>query len=100
MNKEQLQLRTKLQIDEINLKLHQIKTELAARDHKDISENAKTTLKQLENLGNVVNELYKKIATVEVTDQLQYSEAEKNIYNSITSFNDAYREAGSMFRIK
>lgn len=42
---------------------------MAARNSKDISDDAKKTLSQLENLGNVVNELYKKIATIEVIDK-------------------------------
>jgi hypothetical protein len=100
MDKEQLDLRTKLKIDEVNFKLQQIKDEIAKHDSQDVGVEAKTTLKQLEHLNKVVNELYKKIATMEVTDQLQYSEVEKNIYNSITSFNDAYTKAGSMFKIK
>ncbi len=100
MDKEKLRMSTKLKIDEINLKLQEISNELALQNDKEILEQAKPALAELDQLRDKIESLYDKIVRIHLKDELEFDAIEKNIYNSIESFNDAFRKAGSMFRIK
>lgn len=100
MNKEKLRISTKQKIDDVNFKLQEISHELALQNDKEIIEQAKPALAELEKIQVKINLLHDKIAGIRIKDELEFDAIEKNIYNSTKSFNDAFKKAGSLFRIK
>jgi hypothetical protein len=84
-------------IAETERKLKELQYEVENSDQKEVTNEAKSALDELSKLNNEIKELHDKMAKIKVTDELQYSEAEKNIYNSIDSFNTAFNKAGSLF---
>jgi hypothetical protein len=100
MEKEKLRTSTKQKIDDVNLKLQEISNELALQNDKEIIEQAKPALAELNQLRDKIESLYDKIARIRIKDELEFDAIEKNIYNSIESFNNAFKKAGSLFRIK
>jgi hypothetical protein len=99
MEKEKLSVSMNQKIEEVNHKLQEIKNELALQNDKEISEQAKPALAELEQLRDKIQSLHEKIAKIRLTDELEFDKVEKNIYNSIESFNNAFKKAGSMLRI-
>jgi len=99
-NKEQLNLRSKYKIEDVERKLEEIKNEFAQQKANELSEQAKASLEKLKKLSDEIEELYQDITRKEITEQLEFDAMEKNIYNSIESFHDAYKTAGSFIKTK
>lgn len=97
-NKEKLNLRSKYKIEDVERKLKEIKHEFAQQKANELSEQAKASLEKLKELGDEIEQLYQDISTKEITEQLEFDEMEKNIFNNIESFNNAYKNAGSFIK--
>lgn len=100
MDRENLRITTKQKIDEVNNKLSELKKELAGKNEDEMTEVAKSSLTELNQLRDEIQVLYEKLAKTSLTDELEFDKVEKNIYNSIESFNNAFTKAGSMLRTK
>jgi hypothetical protein len=97
-NNEQLNLRLKYKIEDVERKLKEIKNEFAQQKANELSEQAKASLVKLKELGEEIEVLYQDITRKEISEQLEFDEYEKNIYKSIESFHDVYKNAGSFFK--
>jgi hypothetical protein len=97
-NNEQLNLRLKYKIEDVERKLKEIKNEFAQQKTSELSEQAKASLVKLKELGDEIEVLYQDITRKEITEQLEFDEFEKNIYKSIESFHDTYKKAGSFIK--
>lgn len=97
-NNEQMNLRTKYKIEDVERKLKEIKNEFAQQNADELSEQAKASVEKLKKLGDEIEELYQEITRKEITEQLKFDEIEKKIYNNIESFHDAYKNAGSFIK--
>ncbi|MFO7658338.1 MAG: hypothetical protein R6W78_14870 [Bacteroidales bacterium] len=97
MDKHELAIRTKKAMDEISTKLTDLKNKLPQIKNQEIEEGAKAALDKLEDLNQEIQKKYLEIVEVRDKSNSQMSEMEKNIYNSIESFNNAFTKAGSLF---
>ncbi len=99
-NNEQLNLRLKNKIEEVERKLKEINYEFEQQKANELHEQAKASLEKLKKMSDEIEELYQEITRMETTEQLKFDAMEKNIYNSIESFHDAYKTAGSFIKTK
>lgn len=97
-NNEQLNLLSKYKIENVERKLKEIKNEFALQNITESNEEAKASLEKLNKLGDEIKELYQEITKKEITKQLEFDEIEKNIYRSIESFQNAYKNAGTFLK--
>lgn len=98
MDKHELAIRTKKAVDEISTKFTDLKNKLSQIKNPEIEEGVKAALDNLENLNQEIQNQYSRISEVRDKSNSQMSEMEKNIYNSIESFNNAFTKAGSLFK--
>ncbi len=97
-NNEQINLRTKYKIEDIERKLKEINYEFEQQQANDLQEQAKASLEKLKRLHNEIEKLYQEITRIETTEQLKFDEIEKQIYTNIESFHDTYKSAGSFIK--
>jgi len=63
-----------------------------------MSESVQEVLDRLDTLNQEIQLQYTQFSEATSEDKLTKSEIEKNIYNGIESFNNAFRKAGSLFK--
>lgn len=100
MNRIELLEEAKKKIDEINRKTIVLKDKLDQYSEKEINSQANAVLRQLEEIRDELQEKYVHFNRQENKSDNQLTEFEKNIFNSIESFNDAFTEAGSLLKPK
>ena len=98
MKKEELILKTKQKLDEINDKIMHIKKMVEQNTNEAIQERGEDALNELEKLGEGAKEEYLKLGMPEEFTQSQITEVERNIFNSIEAFDSAFKRAGSIFK--
>ena len=99
MDKNELEKKTKKAIQEVSTKLTDLKYKLSQDKKTQIKADAQAALDELDSLNQEINKQYERIGSVHDKSDAQMSEIEKNIYNSIESFNNAFTKAGSLFKI-
>ena len=97
MNRKQLDKRLEKRIEEVETTMNALKDELVQQNNPEVNNEIKSSLNKLNKLNDEIKNMYRNIANKEFTGQLKANEFEKNVFNSIQSFNDAYRKAGSLF---
>ncbi|SMO45468.1 hypothetical protein SAMN06265379_101901 [Saccharicrinis carchari] len=98
MDKNKLIAETKQRIDEINRKLKEIQDGLNGQHNDPLRTVEESTLKDLHTLRDELQAQYVRLSSSsEKMGQRDYDQMEKNIYNSLQSFNDAFTNAGSIF---
>jgi hypothetical protein len=100
MKKEELIMDTKRKLDEINRKIEGIKNRLSQDTNEETKKHAQSALDDLEKIKAKVQENYLNLGGFANTGPVKLPELEKNIYNSIESFNRAYTKAGAIFSTK
>ncbi|MFO7828422.1 MAG: hypothetical protein R6V23_07375 [Bacteroidales bacterium] len=100
MEKEELILKTKQKIDEINNKVKEVKDKVEKNTNEGIQEQSENILKELNEINEKIQKEYTSLSLPENQSKSKISEMEMNIYNSIQSFNSAFERAGSIFRTK
>lgn len=98
MKKEELLRSTQRKIDEINAKINELKSRISGESEKDIKEKAESAVKELEHLRDSIQDQYDILEVKGQELQVDITEAEKNIYSGIQTFEDAFTRAGSIFR--
>lgn len=98
MEKEELILKTKQKLDEIQDKIKNIKEKVEQNTNDAIQEKSKNILNELEELGEKIQKQYSTLGMPENQTKPHITEMEKNIYNSIESFDSAFERAGSIFK--
>ncbi len=99
MEKKELATKTEKTVDEIATKLNDLKIKLSQNKTPETKEGVQATLDELDSLNQKIQKQYSKMSETGDKSKSQMSEMEKNIYNSIESFNNAYTKAGSLFKI-
>jgi predicted outer membrane protein len=97
-SKEQINLRAKYKIEDVERKLKEIKAEYTKKNASELSDEAQTSLTKLKKIGEEIDRLYQDVRTKQISGKLEFDEFEKNIYKSIESFHDAYKTAGSFIK--
>lgn len=92
MDQEKLKLEAKQKIDDISSLLEKIKDQKV--DEMDRIEH-EALIKELEDIRNKIDEKYKALNT---SVEQNWDEFDKNIYQDIESFNNAYMRAGHLFK--
>jgi len=100
MKKEELILKTKQKIDEVNEKVEEVKEKVEKNTNEAIQEQSEKILKELNEISESIQKEYTKLGLPENQNEKNISEMEKNIYNSIHSFDSAFERAGSLFKTK
>ncbi|MFO7843643.1 MAG: hypothetical protein R6V16_07505 [Bacteroidales bacterium] len=100
MEKEELILMTKQKIDEINHKVKEIKDKVEKSTNEEIQEKSNNILEELNEINEKIQKEYAGLSSPENQSKSKISEMEKNIYNSIQSFDSAFERAGSLFKTK
>jgi DNA-binding transcriptional regulator GbsR (MarR family) len=98
MKKEELLKSTQKKIDEINVKIRELKSKISDESEEEIKERAESAVKELEGLRDKIQDQYDILETRKEQVQVDVSEAEKNIYSGIETFDDAFTRAGSIFK--
>jgi len=86
----------KNKVEDVASKYHILMDELNALNDPESLKEMEDTLEELETLSRDIRLQYEQ-ALKEEHNERQISEIEKNIFNSIRSFDKAYTKAGSIF---
>ena len=98
MNKDKLIADTKKRIEEIDFELKRIQNDMEERTEEPMTDQQKSALKQLHTLREELQAQYNRLSSSSAdTGQSDFDKMEKNIYNSLQSYNDAFTKAGSIF---
>lgn len=100
MDEKNIVSELKVQLNEINRKVDEIRGKVSEKKNEEIKVQASAMLEKMEDLKNEITAEYNKLERAEEKQQDNVPEADKNIYNSINSFNDAFTEAGKMFKTR
>ncbi|MFO7756114.1 MAG: hypothetical protein R6V34_09040 [Bacteroidales bacterium] len=92
MDQDKLKLEAKQKVDEISSLLEKIKDQKV--DEMDKIEH-EALVKELEDIRNKIEKEYKALDT---SVEQKWDEFDKNIYQDIESFNNAYMKAGHLFK--
>lgn len=98
MEKEELILKTKQKIDEIQDKVKEVKEKVEKNTNEAIQEQSESILNELNQISDKIQKEYSNLSLPENQSKPKVSEMEKNIYNSINSFDSAFERAGSIFK--
>lgn len=98
MNKNDLAIKTKKRVEEVSTKIKDLKIKISQDTNSEIEEGMQAAIDRLDKLNQEIREQYRQFVTSPEKSETQVSEMEKNIYNSIESFNDAFTSAGSLFK--
>ncbi|HAF30887.1 MAG TPA: hypothetical protein DCG75_17755 [Bacteroidales bacterium] len=98
MEKEELVLKTKQKLDEIQEKINDIKEKVEQNTNDAIHEKSEHIINELKELGEKIHKQYSKLGLPENQSKPNITEMEKNIFNSIRSFDSAFQRAGSIFK--
>ena len=85
-----------LKVEQVSDKYKKMKDELPHFQNPEANEQVKRLMKELEMLSQKIKDQYAQVRKEENLNKKKLSEIEKNIYNSIRSFNSAYSSAGSI----
>jgi uncharacterized protein len=99
MDKNELEKKTKKAVQEVSTKLKDLKNKLSQDKTPQINSALQAALNELHNLNQMINKQYENMRTTRDISNVQLAEMDKNIFNSIESFNNAYTKAGSLFKI-
>lgn len=98
MKKEKLIADTKKRIEEIDFELKRIQNDLDKSKGEPTTEQQKSALKQLYALRDELQIQYTSLTSnFKDSGQADLDKMEKNIYNSLQSYDDAFTKAGSIF---
>ncbi len=98
MDKNEIITKTKKTVDEISTKFSDLKNKMSQSQNSEIKEGVQAALDKLDVLNQEIQKQYNLISKAREKGDAQMPEMEKNIYNSIESFNNAYTKAGSLFK--
>lgn len=99
MDTKKMTMKTKQSVEEVSKKLNEIKNNFSPSPNSKLKEDLQSILDKLESLNQEIQKQFDQMNEAEHDENLDMSEIEKNIYNSIESFNRAYTNAGSLFKI-
>ena len=100
MDKEDLILKTKQKIEDINSKIKEVKKQVEENTNEAIQEQSENILNELNEINEKIQKEYSSLSLPENQSKPKVSEMEKNIFNSIDSFDSAFERAGSIFKTK
>jgi len=99
MEKNEITTKTKKAVDEISTKFSDLKNKISQNKNSEIKKEVQAALDKLDDLNQEIQKQYNLISNAREKGDFQMPEMEKNIYNSIESFNNAYTKAGSLFKM-
>ena len=82
-----------------NNKIKEIKDKFESTNNLDIEKEAAEAIIKLEKMRDRIREQYNEVKEKKSTKK-NTVELEKNIFNSIKSFDNAFTKAGSLFKTK
>lgn len=98
MEKDKLITNTKKRIEEIDFELKRIQNDMDDHKGEPMTEQQRSALKQLHTLRDELHAQYNNlISSTADSAQNDLDKMEKNIYNSLESYNNAFTQAGSIF---
>ena len=100
MSSKQLDKRLEKRIEEVKTKMVVLKDELVQQNNPEVNSEIKSSLNKLNKLSDEIENMYQNASKKDFNQKLKTDEFEKNVFNSIQSFKDAYRKAGSLFERK
>ena len=95
MELQELKASLKQRLAEVEEKLNEVEKELKKED--DPSDALKDIQEQLKAKKDEIILQYDQIEAMDTADEVRMPELEKNIYNSLESFDTAYSKAGALF---
>lgn len=97
MERTELLKKTEQRIEDLDKRIKDIKDKLEEEGDVLIKGKVNTAIKDLEETKQEIEDQYTKLKMQE-SEKEDFSEIEKNIYNSFESFNDAFKNAGMLFK--
>lgn len=98
MKKDKLIADTKKRIEEIDFELKRIQNDIDERKGEPITDQQKSALKQLHALRDELQTQFTRLTSSSAdSGQSDTDKMEKNIYNSLQSYDNAFTKAGSIF---
>ena len=91
------ELKQKLEKELIDIKQKMQEIEELLEKQKLPSETMQDARQHLKMLYDDIVLQYDQIDAMEVSDEVRMAELEKNIYNSLESFDSTYKKAGALF---
>jgi len=100
MDNEEILKKTKRAVDDISQKYSDLQEKLPDKKLREANEVLQSAIDELDNLKQEINDQFDSLSKNQEKTDAEFSEIEKNIYNNIRTFNNAYTEAGSMLKIQ
>jgi hypothetical protein len=100
MTKEELLKTTRHKIDDINEKISVLAEMLALEPDAGRRNEMRSVINNLEEIRDNALVNFSRIEEIEAEDKRRLSEMEKNIFNGIRSFDDAFKNAGGIFKVR
>jgi len=100
MDKEELILTTKQKIDDVSDKIKEIEKKVEKNTNQEIQEQSENSLKELNEIRQKIKKEYSNLGKPNMQNKSEVTEIEKNIFNSIRSFDSAFERAGALFKTK
>ncbi len=82
---------------DIHIKMYDLRNRIAYETDEDVKARAKALLNELDEIQTSLHEQFNALDRTQGDKRIS-GELEKNIYESISSFDDAFKNAGGIFR--
>lgn len=82
---------------DIHIKMYDLRNRIAYETDEDVKARAKALLNELDEIQTNLHEQFNALDRTQ-GDKRVSTELEKNIYQKISSFDDAFKNAGGIFR--
>ena len=86
-------------VNEISNKMNELKSEISKSNNSEAEKNLRIAINSLDKINQDIQKQYMHLKESSNLSQSKVSEFEKNIYNSIESFNNAFTKASSVFNV-
>ncbi len=98
MNKEEILKETRQKLEEINNRAQVMRDKILRNPDESTQKKAQALLDKLEDSRSKLETEYNKFMDSESEKESDVTEFEKNIYTGIESFEDAFTQAGLLFK--
>jgi len=92
MKHEDYRLQIKEKIEDLNKQVMELKNQVVEEKVKDSFDSL---ISEMENTRDLIQ---KKYDSMKASGEEEWTKLEKNIYNDIESFDNAYKKAGALFK--
>ena len=92
-------MKTHQKIDDINYKLGELSETLSAETDNIIKNKMKSVIAEMEKVRDSIYLQYEQLNKTREDNEPELSEIEKNIFERIRTFDNAFKKSGGIFRV-